>query len=585
MHQSLGRALGKQTGLRKSAVDANGVNRMGTRNIQQSVAALFFLIIAVSPAAGAAPVRPAAEIIRAKMQMLQSAGTLTIRSVKIAATSAMPVFYENRNYRRAWTNPQTVAQLIAAVEGISADGLDPSDYHYPRLKEIQLRFETAPSATPRTLAEADILLSDSLLRLVYHLTFGKVDPQGLSPYLNLLRVIDHPDPLGQIERAVDSGSLDHFLDSLKPKHPFYLRLKTALSAYRSIRHSGGWQPIPTDALLSIGVRDERVLQLRRRLRLTGDLRDDKLSSDLFDEHLEGALIRFQIRHYLEPDGIANRITLQVLNEPVQQRIDQIRANLERARWVLHGVPRTYLIVDIAGYVIHFVRNDRITWSARVQVGQPFRQTPVFKSEIRRLVLCPTWTVPPGIFQRDILPQVKKDPSALKRLGIKIYTVDNRTVDAETIDWSRYPKDRFPYILRQNPGPNNPLGNIKFVLPNPYFIYLHDTPEQQEFDSPWRALSAGCIRVEYPLELAELLVGDSDRWSIERLRRQIRQKRTTNIDLPLPPTILLLYMTVWVDEKQVIYFREDVYHRDAKILEGLAGEVRIRPRSQTVNPLL
>ena len=525
------------------------------------------------------------DVIRSKMERLRTTGHLAIGSQGVAAARSLPVFYKQRDYQRAWTRKKTIAQLIHAVEDATAEGLAPGDYHLVALQAAHRQFHTLLASDPRRLAEADILLTDALMRLTYHLLFGKVDPQGLNPYLNLVRIIDGPDPIQLLHRAVESDLLDSFIDSLKPKHPVYLRLKDALATYRAIQYSGGWQPIPQGNQLIRGMRDERVIHLRRRLQVTGDLTDSRLSSDRFDETLEGALIRFQMRHYLEPDGIANRVTLQVLNESVQERIDQIRVNLERARWVVHGVPESYLIVDIAGYSVNYVRGDQIVWSSRAQVGKPFRQTPVFKSHIRRLAFNPTWTVPPGIFQKDILPEVKKDPGYLNRLGIKIYTTGNRTVDADSVDWSRYPRHRFPYILRQGPGPTNPLGDIKFILPNPYYIYLHDTPEQEDFESPWRALSAGCIRVEYPLELAELLINDPDQWSIEQLRKQIQQQQPVNIDLPEPHPVLFLYMTVWVDQNQVAFFREDVYQRDARILEALDGDFSLRKKSLTLNPLL
>ena len=527
----------------------------------------------------------ASDVIRSNMTLLRTTGQLEIGGQKLAATRSLPIFYQQRGYQRAWTRKETIGQLIRVVEDSSAEGLSPGDYHLVALQAAHRQFHTMLAEDPRRLAEADILLTDSLLRLTHHLLLGKVDPQGLNPYLNLVRIIDGPDPLQLLQRAVESDLLDSFIDSLKPKHPVYLRLKGALKTYRQIQHSGGWQPIQPGKQLMKGMRDERVIQLRRRLQVTGDLHDSRLSSDRFDETLEGALIRFQMRHYLEADGIVNRVTLQVLNESVQERIDQIRVNLERARWVVHGVPERYLIVDIAGYNVHYVHSDQIVWSSRAQVGKPFRQTPVFKSRIRRLELNPTWTVPPGIFRKDILPEVKKNPDYLNRLGIKIYTTGNQLVDANAVDWSRYPRRRFPYILRQGPGPTNPLGDIKFVLPNPFYIYLHDTPEIEDFDSPWRALSAGCIRVEYPLELAELLIDDPGRWDIERLRKQIEQQRSTSIDLSDPQPVLFLYMTVWVDQNQVAYFREDVYQRDARILEGLAGDVRLREKSLTLNPLL
>lgn len=528
---------------------------------------------------------PVAAKIRGRMAELRDSGNLKIDGAPVAAVHILPGFYENRNYEPAWARPYTIAQLMAAIRNSHTDGLNPGDYHYEALKSFRNQIESAEAATPARLADIDILLSDAFVRLVYHQYFGKVDPETLNPYLQLVRLLDGKDPMRLLLQAIESDRLDRIIDNLKPVHPFYLRLKTALARYRAIQYAGGWQEIPTGGRITAGARDDRVPLIRRRLYLTGDLNNSDFSSDLFDEELHAALSRFQARNYLESDGMADRSTILVLNESVQERIDRILANIERARWVLHSFPLEYVLVDIAGYAVHYIKNGTPLWSGRAQVGQPYRQTPVFKSKITSLVLNPTWTVPPGIFRHDILPEVQKNPGFLHELDIKVYASSGQTVDPAAIDWSKYPARKFPYILRQGPGPTNPIGDIKFVLPNPFYIYLHDTPEQEEFDTPWRALSAGCIRLERPLELAELILNDRKRWSIHRVAEKIKSGQTINLALPSPIPILLIYMTVWVDQEQVVYFREDVYSRDAKILKGLKGEFKFRRRPLTLNPLL
>ena len=546
---------------------------------------LFNVIIFSISAIVALASDPVAAKIRGRISELRDSGKLKIAGASIAAADILPGFYENRNYEPAWSRPYTIAKLIATIRNSHTDGLDPGDYHYETLKSFRKRIENAQPATPESLADFDILLSDSFIRLAYHQYFGKVDPETLNPYLQLVRLLDGKEPMRLLLEAIESDRLDRIIDNLKPVHPFYLRLKKALARYRAIQYVGGWQEIPTGGRITAGSRDDRVPLIRRRLYLTGDLKNSDFSSDLFDEELHAALSRFQARNYLEPDGIADRSTVRVLNEPVQQRINQILANIERARWVLHSFPLEYVLVDIAGYAVHYIKNGAPIWSGRAQVGQPYRQTPVFKSKITSLVLNPTWTVPPGIFRHDILPKVQKNPKFLQELDLKVYTFAGQPVDPTTIDWSKYPARKFPYILRQGPGPTNPIGDIKFVLPNPFYIYLHDTPEQEEFDTPWRALSAGCIRLERPLELAQLILKDRKRWSIHRIAEKIKSGQTINLSLPNPKPILLIYMTVWVDQEEVVYFREDVYSRDAKILKGLKGEFKFRRRPLTLNPLL
>ena len=547
---------------------------------------LLFNVITFSISAIAALASdPVAAKIEVRMSELRNSGNLKIDGAPVAAVDILPGFYANRDYEPAWSRPYTIAKLMATIRNSHTDGLDPDDYHYETLKWFHKRIKNAQAATPESLADFDILLSDSFVRLAYHQYFGKVDPETLNPYLQLVRLLDGKEPMRLLLEAIESDRLDRIIDNLKPVHPFYLRLKKALARYRAIQYAGGWQEIPTGARIMAGSRDDRVPLIRRRLHLTGDLNNNDFSSDLFDEDLHDALSRFQTRNYLEPDGIADRSTIRVLNEPVEERIDQILANIERARWVLHSFPLEYVLVDIAGYAVHYIKNGAPIWSGRAQVGQPYRQTPVFKSKITSLVLNPTWTVPPGIFRHDILPKVQENPEFLKELDLKVYTSAGQSVDPAAIDWLKYPARKFPYILRQGPGPTNPIGDIKFVLPNPFYIYLHDTPEQEEFDTPWRALSAGCIRLERPLELAELILNNKKRWSIHRFAEKIKTGQTINLALPNPKPILLIYMTVWVDQEEVVYFREDVYSRDAKILKGLKGEFKFRRRPLTLNPLL
>ncbi len=547
---------------------------------------LIFTVFSYSVVAFAVPSDQVSAAIRSKMETLRLSGKLSIAGSAILSRTYLLNFYEKRQYQRAWAKHENIAQLLGAIKDIYADGLAPRDYHYTELNVYQQQLKSHPNQDPHAMAEFDILLTDSIMLLFYSLFFGRVDPETINPYMNLVRTIDDRDPLELIQEAIDSDSLNKVIDNYKPNHTFYRVLKNALTEYRAIKDFGGWPKIPEGERLMKGMRDSRIPLIRQRLQLTSDLRNNELSSTLFDEELERALIRFQIRHYIEPDGILDRNTLQVLNEPVQARIDQIRANLERIRWVHHGVPRNFVIVDIAGYFVHYGRNRRFIWSTRAQVGKPFRQTPVFKSEIRTIVLNPTWTVPPGVFRINILPEVKKDPTYLEKLSLKIYSAKNDIIDADKIDWSKYPRHKFPYTIRQGPGPTNPLGEIKFVIPNPFYIYLHDTPEQDEFESPWRALSAGCIRIENPLKLAELVLDDRKHWSIERLQEYISSGRTIRIHLPDPQTILLLYLTVWIDaQKEAVFFREDVYRRDAKILEELNGVFKIRKRPLVLNPIL
>jgi murein L,D-transpeptidase YcbB/YkuD len=307
------------------------------------------------------------------------------------------------------------------------------------------------------------------------------------------------------------------------------------------------------------------------------LQDAPLDSTFFDEQLEKAVKHFQRRHRLTIDGAVGKNTLEAMNVPVQTCIDQIRVNLDRARWVLHAIGGKFVLVDIAGFHAYFFQEDRIIWESRVQVGRPYRRTPVFRSDIEYLVFNPTWTVPPGILRKDILPAVKKNPNYLKERNISVIDRQGNIINQDTIDWSQYPKGDFPHMLRQDPGPSNALGLIKIMFPNEHLVYLHDTPSRSLFESENRTFSSGCIRVEKPFELAELLLSNPAKWNQESFNAIIASKKPHTIMLPEHIPVLLLYWTVAVDQNGEVQFKKDPYDRDRAVLEGLEEDFKFRKR--------
>ena len=347
-----------------------------------------------------------------------------------------------------------------------------------------------------------------------------------------------------------------------------------MKKYREIHELGGWDAVPAGPTLKPVMKDRRVSQLRKRLSVTGEFEGVDSGSEFFDKELEAAVIRFQEKHRLETDGLVGKNTYAALNVPAKQKIDQIRVNLERARWVFHKLPPDYISVDIAGYQVYDMEGGSIKWSSRVQVGKPFRKTPVFKSKIKYIVFNPAWTLPPTILDEDILPKISAEPEYLHRMKINVINRKMEIVDPNTVDWSKYSSENIPYILRQEPGPHNALGRMKFILPNKHFIYLHDTPNQALFQVKNRAFSSGCIRVEKDIELAEILLGDPDKWNRESILELLHTNETQKIYLPKPKPIMILYLTVRFDENDDIIFKDDIYSRDQAVLEGLNEEFSI-----------
>ncbi|HED18549.1 MAG TPA: murein L,D-transpeptidase, partial [Gammaproteobacteria bacterium] len=357
--------------------------------------------------------------IRQRVESIRSGRPPIISGESIASVQVLPALYEQSDYAPVWTHSGSIDQLFEALETIDEDGLDAADYHYAAL--TALRTQVAKTSDPALSADYDILLTDSLVRVGYHLLVGKVDPVELDNNWNMDDTIGDLNTVLALAQAIDKGTVNQLVNSLRPQHAVYSELRAALARYRDIQQHGGWKPVSEGPALKPGVTDARVLELRQRLSVTGDITAGDPASTLFDANVESGVKRFQQHHGLEADGIVGKSTLKALNVPVQNRIDQIRVNLERARWVLHNLPDEYVLADIAGFGVSYIRNGKVIWKSRAQVGKPFRKTPVFRSRITYLDINPTWTIPPTILKNDILPKLKKDPDYLRRMDMRVLT--------------------------------------------------------------------------------------------------------------------------------------------------------------------
>jgi len=508
----------------------------------------------------------APEQLRLRIEQLRETGTLQIDDVSIAAVELIPDLYERRTFSPTWTRQEQVTGLIELVEESSREGLDPDDYHYAAILQARQELFGAAAALPGRRAELDLILTDSLIRVGYHLRFGKVNPADLDPEWNFDRELLTDDPVATIQAAIDSDSLSAFRSQLMPRGVFYERLQEALAEYRAIEATGGWPLTDPGPTLRPGANDARVPSLARRLLFGGDLSADYAApaDNRYDALLEAGVRSFQERHGLDQDGAVGPATLAALNIPVEQRIEQLRANLERTRWVFEDLEDNFIIVNIASFRAYVVRDGDVAWTTRVQVGTPYRKTPIFKSSMKYLVFNPTWTVPPTILRQDILPRVRENPGYLASKNMEVIDNSGTVIDPFDIDW---PNLRgFPYRLVQGPGPTNALGLVKFIFPNEHFVFLHDTPSQALFERQDRAFSSGCIRVESPFDLASLLLGEE--WDLERIDAVIQSEVTQTVFLEEPLTVMLLYWTTEVDDGGRVFFLPDVYARDQAVIDGL-----------------
>lgn len=486
-------------------------------------------------------------------------------------------FYRRRGFAPAWEDGSRIDQLITALEDLRLDGLDPADYRLELLRQQRQQISTMDAAA---LADFDIVATHSYLLALVHLYKGKVDPADLDSRWNFgAHALDPQQGMQVAIDAVTNGNIDAAFNRARPQQAAYPRLRAAMRQLYAIDAAGGWPPIDAGPTLKPAMRDPRVTQLRRRLLIAGILPGsvealaDTADADLYDAALSAAISRFQREQYLDVDGNVGPATLAALNVPVQVRMDQLRANLERGRWLLHEIHGDFVLVDIAGYKVHYYKNGVSVWSSRVQVGKPYRSTPEFKSAINYITVNPTWTVPPTIFRKDLLPKIKANPDYLAKQQLKVLDAKGNPLDASTIDWDQ-PGN---ILLRQDAGDDGALGKVVIRFPNPYAVYLHDTPHRREFGAYQRAFSSGCIRVEYPLELVERLFDSAAGWDRAAIDAAIASGETRNITLPRKIPLLLAYWTVdlpmTTEEAKAAgheraAFKPDIYARDPTLIKAL-----------------
>ncbi|MBN1239585.1 MAG: L,D-transpeptidase family protein [Gammaproteobacteria bacterium] len=498
-------------------------------------------------------------------------------------------FYERRRFAPAWDDARLDA-LLRALDGSDEHGLAPDDYHVDSIRAHRAGTGSVEDESPADARiHLDILATDALARYAFHLRFGKVDPEMLDPAWNFTRTLEGVDAVNAVQRLMDAPDMGDALRELAPREEHYEALLDALAAYRAIERAGGWPDLPAGETLRAGMRSPRVAQLRERLRIGGYLdpaerdaaRGEPADPELFDRTVERAVTKFQRLHGLTRDGAVGAGTLAALNVPVRARIDQLRVNLERVRWIFRDLEPRYVLANIARFRVSLIENDETIWTTRAVVGRPYRQTPSFRARMTYLVLNPTWTVPPGIMRADLLPELRRDPAALARRNMVVLDTSGNEVDPARVDWNASP---FPYMLRQHPGPDNALGRVKFMFPNPHHVYMHDTPSRELFERADRTFSSGCIRLENPLELAELLLAETGQWDRPALERALANGRQRTVNLPRPLTVLLIYATA-VPEEGELYLLADVYGRDARLLEALNEEFRFSPPAGYENSLL
>ncbi len=484
--------------------------------------------------------------------------------------------YMRHDHKSLWIHggePSASARAFAnALADAPRDGMNPADYGEGDIREHltprRAKRMEDPYVEAARLARLDVRLTVAFVRFARELREGRVPPRSLDPDWLALR--DTVDIAGALTRAVSSARSARRVAGLGRTDDEYRTLCEALHKYRSIEERGGWPTIPSGATLKVGMQDVRCRALRSRLAITGDLRDST-GDATYDVALSRAVRHYQMRHGIDVTGRLDEHTRRSLSVSVTERLRTLELNLERLRWLPQELPDPLIRVNIPESQLRVVQKGIEPLTLRAVVGSPSDPTPVFADVITYLEFHPTWGIPKKILTQEMLPRFRKDKDYFLANDIRVFDiVPNipQEVDPRDVPWEHVEEDSFPYIVRQDAGPQNPLGQIKFMCPNEYDVYLHDTPARRHFGYGSRFLSHGCVRVQDPLVLASYLLQDSPLSSPDSMVAIMADSSRRRVGLKRRVPLLLEYRTAWVDGSGTVQFRPDIYGLDQRLDQAL-----------------
>lgn len=471
--------------------------------------------------------------------------------LKIMAPQASAAFLDARAPGSVWSDPVNIAALNVAIAGLEEHGLDPLHY------------------LTRDLLDPDIdpVLRDQLATAAWfsaaaHMLYGKLDPENVEP--DWTAATREADLAALLEEALANGTVAASLEALAPKQPGYAVLLAEYAALKAAQSepqvivSGG-------PALKAGMSGARVHQVEARLKQLGY---EPGESGVMDADTLAAVKAFQASVDLDDDGVIGAATLVALNRGDAQKLEQLRVNLERWRWLPDDLGRIHLRANIAGFDVTAFKDGVAERTHLTIVGKTYRKTPVFSDEIEYIVFNPWWETPPSLARQDKLPMFQRDPGAVQRLGFQVLDRSGTLLDASTIDWKAVPAGTMPYRIRQAPGDQNALGQVKIMFPNKHNVYLHDTPTRGLFAQRQRAFSSGCMRTQYPIDLSEWLLSDTPEWDRAKIDATLASKKETRANLASKIPVHVLYFTAVSEAGGGVRYLDDIYGRDAAVLTGL-----------------
>jgi murein L,D-transpeptidase YcbB/YkuD len=495
----------------------------------------------------------------------QQEHTISKREVCLAT------IYHETGAQPLWVTPQGPGRKAAVVlkylNNAGQEGLRPEDYDVDQINALW----RDPSF--ESLALLDTLLTFSAVKYVHDVSHGQIEAYVADPELFAEAGMQSFDPVDIITKLMAAEDLELFFSELPPQNIHYQALKAGLAVYDYLALTERWDAIDKGKTIRPGEQDSRIPMIRARLSVLAGIYTDTSLDLTYDADLEQKVRVFQDLHGLKEDGLIGRNTIAALNVTPAERIEQIRINMARWRWQDHDFGDEYVLVNIANFSLHAYRDGKLQLNLPVIVGQSQHQTPVFSDRIKYIEINPYWNLPTSIAVNEELPELQKNPQYLVEKNIRLFSSwqeDAVELDSTAIDWTLVtPGKMAGYKLRQEPGPTNALGQIKFVFPNHYAVYLHDTPAKNLFTENKRSFSHGCIRVSSPEKLASFLLSKNDSsWDVTKIRQLIDDGERKVLLLQQPMPVHLTYQTAWVDKIGRIHFNDDVYARDLKLQKAL-----------------
>ncbi|MDP2886239.1 MAG: L,D-transpeptidase family protein [Ignavibacteria bacterium] len=499
---------------------------------------------------------------------------VVIRGDSIYSFELIRTFYEGRSYRPAWSAPNGILpdadSLVDAIKGADREGLRPQEYHLAALESILMESgrprQGQEGLNPSTRADLDLLLTDAFLLYASHLSEGRIDPDSLQVRWFIGKNDLQLDTL--LEQSLQSRRIKESIQALVPRHSLYSDLRELLSSFNVMARRGRWGTVPAGPSLKGGDIGRRVFALKNRLWFSGELVSRSgAGSDEFDSTLADAVRGFQKRHGLEASGVADSASIVALNVPLEDRIEQIKINMERWRWMPHTLGRRHMRVNIPDFKLTVSEDGREVMSMKLVLGLPDWQTPVFSSAMNQVLFNWHWLAPKDIVKKELINYMKADSNYLRsnemslwrQSGDSLVKINLRPDEIALIQ----PKD-IDFRLRQEGGPQNIMGQVKFLIPNEHSVYLHDTPYRDDFAKSVRMLSHGCIRLEKPFDLAEYVLREFPDWRREKIDTVVAHKTGHSIYLKNPIPVHITYCTVWKERDGSVQFRVDCYGLDRRL---------------------